>query len=82
MSLHSHIFICKCYSPEHQLMIWYDSEENEYYFTVHLTPENNFFKRLWKALKYIFGHKCNYGHFDEFLLRDEDRKKLLDFLNN
>lgn len=73
--------ICKCHSPEHQLLIWYDSEDNDYVITIHLVNDG-FFKRLCKGIKYIFGYKCQYGHFDEFLLKDEDRKKLVDFLNN
>jgi hypothetical protein len=44
---------------------------------VHLTQESNFFKRLWRGLKYIFSNKRSiYGDFDEIVLRPEDADKL------
>jgi hypothetical protein len=40
-----------------------------------------FFKRVVAALKYIFGYKCQYGHFDERLVSVEEAKNLRNFLN-
>lgn len=75
------ILLCECGDPSHQLIMYYEYDE-EYetpnvYVAVHLTPEKNFFKRLWIGLKYIFFKKRSiYGDFDEIILRPEDAHKL------
>ena len=62
--------ICSCGSHEHQVNFdyWEDLDgDKNVYMTIHLA-EYPFWKRLWRGLKYIFGHKSNYGNFDEFIL--------------
>lgn len=39
-------------------------------------PESNIFKRIWKAIKYLFGHRSIYGDFDEFIFKPKDADKL------
>jgi hypothetical protein len=51
-------------------------DDNEVYVSIHLIPEYNIFKRIWNAIKYIFGYKCKYGQFDEFIFDKTDVKKL------
>lgn len=41
-----------------------------------LTPEYNIWKRMWMAIKYIFGYKSMYWHFDEFVFKKSDADKL------
>lgn len=70
------LLICKCYSPEHQVLFrWFDDDE-EVYMEVLLNPEYKWWKRVWIAIKYIFGYKCKYGMFDEVILNKEDVPKL------
>lgn len=82
------LFICSCNSVEHQLIMTYftdDDGEEEVYCSVHLKPESNIFKRVWKAVKYIFGHRSIYGDFDEFIFKPEDADSLqqvVDYLKN
>ena len=68
------LFICQCNNIEHQLI--FSRLDNEVYVHVHLTPESNILKRIWIAIKYIFGYKCRYGHFDEFIFKKSDADKL------
>ena len=75
------IFICSCSSLEHQMYFWYDEEYNFVYTEVHLTGRS-FWRRLKYGIKYIFGYKCRFGAWDEFLFDDESEKKLNEFLNN
>ena len=75
------VFICKCYNTEHQLIFSYFTDEKEVYVSVHLIPEYNIFRRIWKAIKYIFGHRSIYGHFDEFIFKPEDADKLQSIVN-
>lgn len=76
------IFICSCGSLEHQIYFWYDEEYKILYTEVHLTTHHGFFKRLWYGLKYAFGHKSNFGAWDEFLFETSGVKELKEFLNN
>lgn len=73
------LFVCKCENVEHQAVFTYfpeDEDDREIYMSVHLIPESNIFKRIWVAVKYIFGHRSMYGHFDEFIIKQEDAHKL------
>ena len=68
------ILICECKSLEHQLV--FTKDEDNVYRYVHLVPESSIFKRIWYAIKYIFGYRCQYGHFDEFIFNKDDCSKL------
>jgi len=74
------LFICQCNSTEHQLIFSYFPDDKEVYVSVHLIP-NRFWKRLINAIKYIFGHKSEYGDFDEFIFKSEDADKLQSVVN-
>jgi hypothetical protein len=81
------IFIDGCYSTEHQIVInkadW--GEGKTAYLAVHLHNYRNFFKRVGVAVKYIFGYKCRYGHWDEFIITDENYKpfkRMVDFFED
>jgi hypothetical protein len=71
-------FECKCGSAEHMLRFWFD-DDPEFpcvYASVFL-DEQPWHRRLWLGLQYILGRKCRYGHFAEFILRPEDRDRLV-----
>jgi hypothetical protein len=73
------LLLCQCGDPAHQLIVFYDDdvETPAVYVSVHLSPEPNFFKRLWRGIKYIFFNKRSiYGDFDEIILRPSDAEKL------
>ena len=73
-------FECECGSDEHRLIFTYEHAERDWpagiTASVFLHQYNGFWKRCWIAIKYIFGYKCKYGHFDTFMLRHEDAKRL------
>lgn len=77
------IVICKCESVEHQIIFSYfpeDEDERVVYMSVHLSPMYGFFKRIWVALKYIFGYRSMYGHFDDIIIGQKDSHKLVKIL--
>ena len=79
------LFICSCNSVEHQLIMTYFTDDKEVYCNVYLKPESNIFKRTWKAVKYIFGHRSIYGDFDEFIFKSEaadSLQQVVDYLKN
>lgn len=54
------------------------------YMHIHLNDTNTFWQRVKYGIKYIFGYKCRYGAFDEFIFNPEDApklQKLVDYLN-
>ena len=71
---------CKCESYEHHLIFAHDEDSKEVYVAVNLIPHKNILKRLWTAIKYVFGHKSRFGQYDEFLLKPEDLKKIAEIL--
>ena len=73
-------FICECNSMEHIYAFWYDEELNQIYFEPYLHTERNFFGRLLYGLKYIFGHKSNYGAFDEIIIKPKDLEKIYELV--
>jgi hypothetical protein len=70
--LNKEYYECQCYSDEHTLKFVIDDEECELYASVFLHQYRNIFKRIWVAIKYVFGYKCKYGHWDCFMMQDED----------
>jgi hypothetical protein len=69
------IFICECYSPEHQFIIRKFDDENEVYLTIHLTKQP-IWRRLKYAFRYIFGYQSRFGAFDEIILNPDDADRL------
>lgn len=77
-------FQCACYSPEHTVCFSLSDipeEHNvEFYSEVQLSQYRGFFGRIWLAIKYVLGYKSAYGHWDCWLLRDEDAPQLRDMI--
>ena len=71
------ILLCSCHSTDHQLIVLYEQEEDFplVYFHIHLN-KRPFWERLKYGIKYIFGYKCRYGAFDEFIFNPDDANKL------
>lgn len=67
---------CDCSSAEHQIIVSWDNADNEVYVQVHLANWYGFWRRLWHAIRYVFGYQCRYGAFDEVVLRREDADNL------
>jgi hypothetical protein len=78
------ILICDCESTEHQIVLHEDEKDKVIYCHIHLI-KYGFIKRLIKGIKYIFGYKCKYGEWDEFILSNKhvnDLKEIIKFLEN
>lgn len=77
------LFVCECSSMEHQIVFsrFDDQDDHLLYATIHLTPIRSIWKRIWYAIKYIFGYRCKYGQFEEFMFRREDADKLQGLVN-
>jgi hypothetical protein len=72
------VLICDCNSCEHQIIFEYDQEDNLIYCHIHLV-KHGFWRRFVAGMKYIFGYKCRYGQWDEFIFKPEHSKQLREF---
>lgn len=72
------LFRCVCSSMEHHLVLTYDNDV--LYVSVFLS-EHNLLGRIKTALKYIFGYKCKFGHWEEIVLDGDKVSELYQFLN-
>ena len=68
------IVLCKCESPEHQMLFRVLDSSCDVYVTIHLV-RLPFWQRLKTGIKYIFGYKCRFGDFEEIILKPEDAPK-------
>ena len=78
------IFICACHSFDHQIIfsvVEIESLSPEMIVSVHLKTYKNIFKRIWVAVKYVFGYKSKYGDWDEFIFKMDDLEDLKNFLS-
>jgi len=80
-------FECICYSDEHRLTFQIDDDikngwKPEFYTSVFLAEHSDIFKRIWTAIKYIFGYKCRYGHWENFIMNEKDIDRMLTVLQN
>ena len=72
------VLICDCNSCEHQIIFEHDQEDNLIYCHIHLV-KYGFWRRFVAGMKYIFGYKCRYGQWDEFIFKPEHSKQLREF---
>ncbi len=70
---------CDCKSANHQMRFHYDIRENEVWCDVFL-QDKPFLQRLVDGVKYIFGFKTRYGHFDTFNFSKTDLERTSKFL--
>ena len=74
---------CMCHSTEHVFKIMTDNHYTkkdypEMTVEVQLNQYRNIFKRIWVAIKYVFGYQCKYGHWDCTMLAPDEVERLKD----
>lgn len=68
---------CDCHSPEHTLRFsYFEDEPDTLFIEPHLYNYQKWYQRLWAAIKYVFGHCSNYGHFDCIVLDIKKSREL------
>ena len=71
-------FVCQCENVSHNFCVTRDSEFNEVSVEIHLC-QLSFFKRVWIAIKYIFGQSNN--SYENVILSENQIKNLVNQLN-
>ncbi len=86
----SHYYECSCGSSEHTLKFILDFDrygegttdhDPMIYTEVYLNDWQPLWKRIWVAVRYVFGYRCRYGHWDCFNMRPQDAVQLRDMLD-
>lgn len=73
---------CACNANEHLICFthYHNDEDREIYLSTFLNHYDRWYRRLWRGIKYIFGFKSRYGHFDETIIGPKEAKVLIEFL--
>ena len=75
-------FDCLCHSNNHLVRFTLDSGDDPALFlSYQLIPHKHVFRRIWVAIKYVFGIPMKYGHWQETLLNYKDSSRLYDLLD-
>ena len=74
-----HMFLCHCSHPEHTLRVDYVPQWNEVTFEVFLAPAP-WYKRIWQAVKHVFGYKSKYGHFTSIAFDPSDATEMVNLM--
>jgi hypothetical protein len=72
----SYFIECDCGSDEHTLRFTIDADEQTIYLSTFLCQYRSIFQRIWVAVKYVFGYKCKYGHWDVTSMSKEQVSQL------
>ena len=60
------------------MVLHFDDDKDlgrQVFVEIHLAPLV-WYKRLWAGIKYIFGYKCRYGHFEEIILSSKHARQV------
>lgn len=78
-SEYQELFICECHDPSHQFIISAAPITDDVpgvYISIHLNRDHNIFRRMWTAVKYVFGMRSILGDFDEVIVNPDDADRL------
>ena len=68
---------CRCSTPEHTVRF---AKDEDFVYMTFFLADLPWFSRVVNAVKYVFGYKCMYGHFDEVVLGKEELGSLIEIL--
>lgn len=74
--------LCLCGHSDHMIILNFE-ETGDYVecsMEIHLSPLP-FYKRLWRAIKYVCGYRSRYGDFDELIIDRESAVKLRNYFD-
>lgn len=70
---------CVCSTKSHMVVLEYDQEWG---MCIHVQANQfqSFFKRVWVALRFVFGVRRGYSFWDNTILKKEDAVKVKEWL--
>ena len=76
-----HVLICDCGDYEHQVVFSFPDDDREMFCAPHLTTWKNPLRRLWVAIRYVFGYRSQFGAWDELVMTEQGVRELRAFLD-
>lgn len=73
-------FECSCCHFDHTFRVVFDPDDKEIWMEIHMSITISWWRRAWKAIKYIFGRDVEFGHYDEIMIKREDLSRLIAML--
>jgi len=71
---------CACGDCAHVMRFNRDNDDKQVYVEICVNPYQSFWKRTVYAIMFIFSRAHKYCHFDTFILYDDQRKELIEYL--
>jgi valyl-tRNA synthetase len=75
-----HYFDCTCGDASHTLRFTFEEGDESWppslYTEVQLSDYPGFWRRLWRGVRYVFGHKSRYGYWDCTLIQEHEIPRL------
>jgi len=75
LQLESHVFTCQCFSLDHIFEFTYDPNDNWLSLQVMMNDQKSWYKRIWVAVKYVFGNRFL---LTDTMIKTEDHERLRD----
>lgn len=70
--MEQHYFECQCSDFNHIFRFGLDEVDGEMWLEVNINPYLPWYKRVWEAVRYVFGRRAAYGHYDVTMLCEKD----------
>ena len=81
-SAYPKILLCDCHHKEHLLSVDYDKQTNSVEIGLKLNQYLPWYKRIWIAIKYVFGWKATATDWDDFVLSKTAADEILYVLSD
>ena len=78
-------FECDCNMNEHMFCVTSEDSEDQFppelYFHFQMSQYRGVLSRIWTGIKYVFGYKSKYGHWDTISISKDNLERLLILLH-
>ena len=84
--MENNYFECECNCKEHVLQIDLDTctdpqlmdyEDNRVFISTYLDTKRKWYRRIYTAIKHVFGYQSVFGAFSEIMIKREDYDKFI-----
>jgi len=82
----SAVLVCGCGTHEHQVRFRFDHDlelpDTPLYIETGWRPQRNFWRRMWRAWRYVVRGRIGYWEdYDELLVYELEMRRLANFIN-
>lgn len=81
MDLEHSYFECRCTDFGHVFRLTLDPDDGDLYLDVNLDCYLPWYKRMWVAIKYVFGYHHSCASYDSTIIKYEDLPRMKDIFD-